>query len=86
MENQGPQEAIPSLERFISECCEIASGDSTTARDLYITYLRWCDDNREHALLQRNFGMQLTQLGYRRSRRSGGRHWWQGIGLKGQEK
>jgi len=39
----------------------------------------------ERALLQRNFGMQLTRLGYRRRRRSGGRHWWQGIGLKGQE-
>ena len=85
LENQGTQEASQSLERFISECCTVASSESTTARDLYISYLRWCDDNGEHALLQRNFGMQLTQLEYRRRRRSGGRHWWQGIGLKGQE-
>ena len=86
LENQGTQEVMQSVERFISECCTVASGESTTARDLYISYLRWCDDNGEHALLQRNFGRQLTQLGYLRRRRSGGRHWWQGITLEGQEK
>ena len=85
LENQVTQEVMQSVERFISQCCTVASGESTTARDLYISYLRWCDDNREHALLQRNFGMQLTRLGYLRRRRSGGRHWWQGIGLEGQE-
>ena len=74
------------MERFISVCCTVGTSESTTARDLHISYLRWCDDNGEHAQLQRNFGMQLTQLGYHRRRRSGGRHWWQGIGLKDQEK
>ena len=83
-ESQGPPEATRNLERFIAEYCRVAPGESATARDLYISYLRWCDDNGEHALLQRNLGVQLTQLGYRRRRRSGGRHWWQGIGLKGQ--
>ena len=86
LDNKGPEEAIQILDRFISDCCTVASSDSTTARDLYISYLRWSDDNGEHALLQRNFGVQLTQLGYQRRRRSGGRHWWQGIGLQGQEK
>ena len=86
LENHSTQENGQSVERFISECCTVASGESTTARDLYVSYLRWCDDNGEHALLQRNFGMQLTQLAYGRRRRSGGRHCWQGIGLKSQEK
>ena len=86
LENRGHREAADSLEGFISECCTVASSESTTARDLYISYLRWCDDKGEHALLQRNFGMQLTQLGYHRRRRSGGRHWWQGICLKDQQK
>ena len=84
LDNQGHQEPLPNLERFISDCCNVASGESTTARDLYISYLRWSDDNGEHALLQRNFGIQLAQLGFRRRRRSGGRHWWQGISLQGQ--
>ena len=86
-EDQGrPMETLPSLERYILECCTVSPSDSTTARDLYINYLRWCDDNGEHALLQRNFGMQLTQMEYRRVRRSGGRHWWQGIALKEQKR
>ena len=84
-EDQGPEEATQSLDRFISECCTVASSESTTARDLYISYLRWSDENGEHAQLQRNFGIKLTQLGYHR-RRSGGRHWWQGISVAGQEK
>ena len=86
LERPDSQETMPSLEHFISQCCTVATLESTTARDLYISYLRWSDDHGEPALLQRNFGMQLTQLGYRRSRRSGGRHWWQGIGLKEQGK
>ena len=51
-DNQGPREDMQRMERFISECCTVASDESTTARDLYISYLRWCDDNGEHALLQ----------------------------------
>ena len=84
LDHQNPEEPLPSLDRFISDCCIVASGESSTARDMYISYLRWSDDNGEHALLQRNFGIQLTQLGFSRRRRSGGRHWWQGIGLRGQ--
>ena len=76
--------AEPPLPRFIKDCCCVSPGETATARDLYIAYLRWCDDNDEQPLRQRDFGMKLTQLGYRRQRRSRGRHWWTGIGLPEQ--
>lgn len=73
---------IHSLPRFLEDCCNVSSSDSATARDLYIAYLRWCDENHWGPLLQRNFGLGLTDLGFRRHRRGQGRHWWLGIGLK----
>ena len=76
-----PSEENSALLRFIEECCMVEAGQSATARDLYIAYLRWCDDNDHQPLRQRDFGMTLAQLGYRRQRRGRGRHWWTGIGL-----
>ncbi|MCH8280574.1 MAG: peroxidase-related enzyme [Chloroflexi bacterium] len=81
--NNAPQ-TEPPLSRFINDCCRVSPGETATARDLYIAYLRWCDDNDEQPLRQRDFGMKLSQSGYRRQRRSRGRHWWTGIGLPEQ--
>ena len=79
------RQRISSLPRFLEDCCNVSSGDSATARDLYIAYLRWCDENHWGPLLQRGFGIGLANLGFRRRRRGHGRHWWLGIGLKSEE-
>ena len=70
------------LNQFVADCCSVLTEGLSTARDLYIAYLRWCDENRQRPLLQRNFGLGLTDLGFRRRRRGHGRHWWLGIALK----
>ncbi len=80
-----PPTDMRSVTRFIAEYCVISPEAATSARDLYIAYLRWCDDNHEPPLLQRNFGVNLTQRGFRRRRRGQGRHWWLGIGLPDAE-
>ena len=72
-----------ALNQFIAQRCTVSLEASITARDLYIAYLRWCDESDEAALLQRQFGLALTHSGYQRRRRGGGRHWWVGIGLAG---
>ena len=69
------------LERFVKEMCIVSLEQASTARDLYIAYIRWCDENRLHPWRQRNFGLGLAGLGFRRRRRGQGRHWWMGIGL-----
>ena len=79
------QDEESALPRFIEECCSVFSGGASTARDLYIAYLRWCDENDHQPLRQLEFGMNLTQLGYRRQRRSRGRHWWMGISLTAED-
>ena len=68
------------LERFLDECCTISPDESSTAKDLYIDYLRWCDQNQLGPLIQRNFGLKLSGLGFHRRRRGRGRHWWLGVG------
>jgi len=84
-EPPAPPEPAPSgptpLERFVKESCIISLDQASPAKDLYIAYIRWCDERREIALHQRNFGLGLTGMGLRRRRRGQGRHWWMGISV-----
>ena len=90
-EVSGDSETSPSLpeqnrsiQQFVDECCVISPEEASTARDLYIGYIRWCDEKHRSPLLQRNFGVKLSGLGFHRRRRGHGRHWWLGIGLRTQ--
>ena len=67
--------------RFVEECCESDDGQTATARELYIAYLRWCDENDQQPLRQRDFGINLSEMGVVRQRKARGRHWWIGIAL-----
>jgi len=68
--------------RFVGDLCVVQDGEVTSARDLYIAYLRWCDENIEPPMPQRGFGMILTQMGFNRRRRGRSRNWsWWGVGL-----
>ena len=73
-----------SLQIFVNDCCVVAPGETCTARDLYIAYIRWCDEHHRRPMLQRTFVLGLSELGFRRRRRGHGRHWWSEIGLKGK--
>ena len=74
-----------SVTRFISERCVVAPEARTIASGLYSAYLEWCRASREPSMAQRSFGMRLTGLGFSRRRRGRGRHWWEGLGVEGQE-
>ena len=68
--------------QFVGNMCVVDDGEVTSARDLYIAYLRWCDENIEPPMPQRGFGMILTQMGFHRRRRGRSRNWsWWGVGL-----
>ena len=73
--------AAPQLSRFISDCCAVGKEETCTARNLYVAYLRWCDQDLIPPMLQRNFGLGLSEMGYQRRRRSHGQHWWLGLGV-----
>ena len=80
-----PEKDRSPLSRFVADCCSVSAEGSSTARDLYIAYLRWCDENRQRPMLQGNFGLGLAGLGFHRRRRGHGRHWWLGIALKNSD-
>lgn len=73
------------ISRFVEECCETADGHAATARALYIAFLRWCDENDQQPLRQRDFGMNLSEMGFVRQRKARGRHWWLGIALSSND-
>ncbi len=88
-ETSGDDDASPfilegsqSLQRFVDECCTISPDGSSTAKDLYIAYIRWCDENRLGPLTQQDFGFKLADFGFRSQRRGQCRYWWLGVGLK----
>ena len=70
---------------FIAARCAVGPDAQIKASDLYAAYLAWCQEIGRAALVQRNFGMSLTALGYNRRRRGRGRHWWQGIQVANPE-
>lgn len=74
-------DAIPA---FIASRCVIDPGGLVMAKDLYGSYLTWCNEIGASPLPQRSFGMRLTECGFKRKRMGRGRHWWQGIELAGE--
>jgi putative DNA primase/helicase len=66
---------------FIKERCIQSDGASIRARELFKCYQDWCDENNEHAVSERFFGLRLKELGIEQKRLGDGRY-WQGIGLR----
>ena len=64
---------------FVATKCVVDLEARAMAKDLYTSYLDWCQDTERVPLVQRSFGIQLTKLGFVRKRRGRGRHWWQGV-------
>jgi putative DNA primase/helicase len=72
------------LGAFLAECCLTGPSYRTKASDLYDGYKRWCEQQGETAVVQRNWGMALAERGYE-SFKVQGRSWWRGIALLPQE-
>jgi len=74
-----------SIGEFIKECCIIAKGYKTTAKDLYETYSDWCRKKGKEIISQRAMGLQLTDRGFIKRRISSGetrgRFFYENIGI-----
>jgi uncharacterized peroxidase-related enzyme len=84
-EPEPPIDVDPLILRFVEECCKTGDDRSATAKELYIAYLRWCDEHDKITLRQRDFGINLSGMGFLRQRRAGGRHWWIGVGMTAKD-
>ena len=69
------------LSDFLAECCEDDSSEVVIVKDLYETYLGWCEENNERTVTKRLFGMMLMERGYKQGRNRKARY-WEGLRLK----
>lgn len=69
------------LGQFLADCCVFSPSARAFAGDLYKAYVRWCGENGERSLSQKEFGTRLGERGFERSRSTGGRTVWHGLGL-----
>ena len=66
---------------FIADCCTATNPQaSTTAKDLWETWVHWCRKNGEREGTQRSFGAELTRRKFERFQSNGQRK-WRGIGI-----
>ena len=65
---------------FLKEQCVQKPEFSIRARELFNAYQEWCDENNEHAISMRLFGMRLKELGIPQKRAADARY-WEGLGL-----
>lgn len=70
------------LAAFLADCCIINPLAKAAAKELYQTYLAWCEENGERPMSQRDLGMQLSERGFDNQKSTGGRIFWFGIGLR----
>jgi putative DNA primase/helicase len=49
---------------FLKECCIQSPGASIRIRELFKAYQDWCDENNEHAVSERFFGLRLKEMGF----------------------
>ena len=73
------------LAEFFTECCLIDRRTMATSTDMYHTYVRWCESNREkRTLTRRQLAARLTSEGFKSAKqRVSGKSTlvWEGIGL-----
>jgi len=65
---QGYKAEMDVLAEFLSECCVEDPVCKVASKDIYQTYLRWCETNGETPVTQRSFGVQLREKGFTTAR------------------
>jgi putative DNA primase/helicase len=66
---------------FLKECCIQKPEVSIRIRELFKAYQNWCEENNEHAVSERFFGLHLKEMGIEQSRTSEAR-FWRGLALR----
>jgi putative DNA primase/helicase len=66
---------------FLKECCIQKPEVSIRIRELFKAYSDWCDENNEHGVSERFFGLRLKEMGFEQGRTSEARYWC-GLGLR----
>lgn len=57
------REEMDVLSQFMKDCCRIDAIGKTTSKDLWDTYVRWCEDNNEEQITRNLFSRKLKDKG-----------------------
>lgn len=71
--------------RFPSECAILAPYATASKADFFAAYKKWCEDQGEYAISQKKLGTYLMEKGFDSCRKTDGKRFWIGLGLRGQE-
>ena len=71
--------------RFIEDCCLSGPSFTSFAKDLYVRFLKWAQENGEFVISQKKFHARLRELGYKSDTVTGNRTTWKGVGIKAVE-
>jgi putative DNA primase/helicase len=74
------REEMDLLADWMSTHCVLGSNQSATVRELYGSYIRWCETNEVEPLQRRVFGRKLASKGLKGCK-IGGQRGYNGIGL-----
>ena len=74
------REEMDVIGNFIKECCIQKPEASIRIRELFKAYQDWCDENNEHAVSERFFGLRLKEVGFEQGRTAEAR-FWSGLAL-----
>ncbi len=71
---------------WLDECCERSASAQTETRELYASWMAWCDRTGEHSGTRKEFSQTIEDRGYRR-RRIGheNKHGFQGLAVRHEE-
>jgi len=79
---QGYRNEMDVMAAFLTDCCitTLRQAEAITG-ELYRSYVKWCEENGEHAMSQRRFGGALKDRGFINQKGTAGIRKWIGIGL-----
>ncbi|MFO1352331.1 MAG: phage/plasmid primase, P4 family [Gammaproteobacteria bacterium] len=69
------------IQNFLGDCCVIQPGLKVAKAEFYRAYTRWCDDNGEHPMSQRDLSRRMQDRGFVEAEGHKGGRKWAGIGL-----
>jgi putative DNA primase/helicase len=61
---QSYREEMDILGQFIAECCVVALSAEVLFKDLFATYLQWCEENNMSAASTKRFAERLKERGF----------------------
>ena len=75
------KDEMDQISNFIKDCCEVDKLNEVYSKDLYQSYMDWCNENGERPLSKKAIAASLKEKEFHLEKDRKGKKWY-GIGLK----